>query len=220
LSLGEQRLVLIPAAVALDTKTAAQWTTRLLRNGKELRIPCVLHTQDTNADSPCSRLVNEAPALQLSPLNLYTEESMIVLISAWLWQFRIEGYGEIFSRLPQAVLAEWQLDNSATRTLLREIKGEKWQILQDVMDHHIKDNVLRERIAKRNKQSGNMEHCPTCDQTAKLFNPDASNKGFYARCNCGCEWKLRDGRFQVSRNDFANPGFETLGRHWLDVEIM
>jgi hypothetical protein len=222
LNMGERRLMLVPAAVALDSTITEQWTTRLLRDGKELRIPCVLQLgSDVDTLSPSVRLSDKAPALQLTPLDLYTEEVMIAFLSSWLWQQRVRDYGESFPRLPSAVIAAWPdagTGNSSKRSLRKRLTEDQWKVLKSPLEQHIHDPELRNRITARKTQLDKLACCPGCNQPTEIFEPDDRN-GFFARCNCGCEWRLSHDQFQVSRRNWSTPAFETLGRQWLDIPL-
>ena len=222
LSMGERWLTLIPAAVALDSTIAEQWTTRLLNDGKELRVPCVLQLgPDMDTSSPSVRLSNKAPALQLTPLDLYSEEVMISFLSSWLWQQRVRNYGEKFPPLPSEVVSAWPENgagNSSTRSLRKKLTENQWKVFEPLLDKYIKSTELRNRIKARKIQLDKLADCPCCNQPAEAFEPDGRD-GFFARCYCGCEWILRQDRFQVSRRNWPNPSFEELGRQWLDVPL-
>ncbi len=220
LVLGDRSLVLIPAAVALDQETASYWTTHVQCGGAQLRVPCVLRLpQDQCSAPPFERAAQGAPALQATPLDLYTEEAMVTLLSAWLWQGRLSGYGEQFTRLPPAVIDAWPQGTGGEPhglALHQSMDAAQWGRLSAALDR-LANQDLNRRIRARKIQIDRLNVCPECAQAAFIFEP--VNSGFYARCHCGFEWKLDGGRFtQKQRGDFQQPSFETLGRRLIDIE--
>ena len=145
---------------------------------------------------------------------------MVNLLSAWLWQGRLWGYGESFSHLPQAVIDALPRETgrkSHGLTLRQPVEADQWNRLSVALDR-LADQDLNRRIRARKTQIDRLNGCPECTQAASIFEPE--DGGFYARCHCGCEWQLRDGRFrQEKRGDSLQPSFETLGRRLIDVEI-
>ncbi len=219
---GAERLVLVPAAVALDAEIARHWhTCRRVHQGMgELRVPCVPRVPNASeTDEPCARLENGAPALLLSPMDLYTEERLVTLLSGWLWRQRPAGYGEIF-RLPEAVVRAWpepSLPDGRGLALRRPVNEEQKKALEGALAQHVNDSELRRRVERRLAQLDNLGRCPECDKAATLFEPGPN--GFFARCQCGREWKVREGVFTVSERGVQVPAFRTLGRRWLQVSL-
>jgi hypothetical protein len=220
ISMHGHRLVLVPCAAPNDIDTAADWTTHSLNEGREVRVPCVLHASDgTQLPSPPDHLMSNQPALRLSPLDLYAEEKAHALVAAWLWQRRLAGYGEVFARLPTAVAAVWTEIRPATEArhaLCAPVGDADWQRLREALEQHARPQ-LRDRIAYRKTQLDRLALCPECTRPATTFEPHPS--GFFARCECGCQWELRDRQFHLTQTDRQSQDFATLGHRWLDVEV-
>jgi len=159
----------------------------------------------------------DRPGLRLSPLDLYAEEAMRTLLYAWLWQHRVAGYGEIFPRLPNAVADAWpnQGDVRGTdRTLLTPIGATDWERLEQVLNRHAYPQLV-EKVRARKQQLGNLSRCPSCDREAELFTP--LDGGFFARCQCGSTWELRDRQFVLTDTKMKDPSFASLGRRPLRI---
>ena len=221
IELRTRRLVLVPAAVALDMDLADQWVTHMLDGGREVRVPCVLQLGQNAVElAPSERVTDNAPALQLTPLDLYAEESMISLLLSWLWLGRLEGYGELFRHLPKAVVDAWPgpaIAQSNDQALRRPLDDAQWHTLMSALEQHARAD-LRDRIKMRKVQLDHLAGCPECGQRAELFEP--KDGGFFARCHCGCEWQLRDPYFvQARRGETKDQTFETFGRYGLRVPV-
>lgn len=210
-----QRLVLVPAVVAVDDAAVHDWVTPAA-SGSALRVPCVLQAAETlQVGDPCTRLTPGAAPLPLSPLDLYAEEAMTALLAGWLWQQRIAGYGERFMRLPAAVRGAWPEDISSSGAMLGRYPNDVARNrLLEAIDRHASVE-LRERIKRRLRQLAALSRCPECTKRASVFTPEAH--GFYARCDCGCVWLLRDGCFELRWVDRPEAGFAQLGRRRLSV---
>lgn len=211
-----RQLVLVPAAIALDADAHPQWRTCVQPDGT-LRVPCVLRTPSQDRDGPDARLAAGAAALTLSPLEIYAEETVITLLAGWLWQARVAGYGEVFGRLPQAVCAAWPEPIADDRAVLTRVPDAAARSrLEAALATHA-NAKLRERINARLRQLQALDACPDCRKPARRFSPQ--DGGFHARCDCGCVWQLRDGRFALMRADPSQAGFARLGRRRLDVSL-
>ncbi|NEV62326.1 hypothetical protein [Thiorhodococcus minor] len=217
------RLVLVPSAAPVDANAAAEWTTRTLDEGREIRVPSLLHAPErTDSPSPPEHLVAGHPALQLYPLDLYAQEKAHALVAAWLWQRRLAGYGEVFPQLPTPVADAWPEIAPAPRdghALCRPVSDADWQRLSEVLEQHARPQ-LRDRIANRKTQLDRLAQCPEsdCSRRASTFEPQPS--GFFAQCDCGCRWELRDSHFRLARIDRELQGFVTLGHRWLYVPVI
>jgi hypothetical protein len=220
LELDGQRLVLIPVSAPLDAETSGQWTTVSSADGSELRVPCALHKpQSGETISPSEHLIHGTSGLLLSPMDLYAEEAMTTLILAWLWKHRIRGYGEVFPRLPNAVADAWPFNgktHGTDRALLAPVDSADWQRLWEVLLQHANEQI-REKILCRKRQLDNLSRCPICAQGPPFFNPLSG--GFFAQCQCGCTWELRDRRFVIKGNSEAGLDFSSMGHRLLSVGI-
>lgn len=221
IELRTRRLVLVPVAVALDADLSGRWVTHMFNGGKELRIPCVLQLGQNPVEiAPAARVTDNAPALELTPLDLYAEESLISLLLSWLWLGRLEGYGEKFRHLPKAVVDAWPWLNttkSNDQSLQRPLDNAQWDTLMLALEQHTRAD-LRDRIKMRKVQLDHLACCPECGQRADLFEP--LDGGFFARCHCGCEWQLRDSYFiQAKRGETKDQTFEAFGRFALRIPV-
>lgn len=217
------RLILVPSAAPVDADTAAYWTTRIRDEGREMRVPCLLHAPpQPDGLSLSADLVAGHPALQLSPLDLYAQEKIHALVAAWLWQRRLFGYGEVFLRLPTPVADAWPETAQEPRnghSLCRPVSDADWQCLSEALERHARPQ-LRDRIANRKTQLDRLAQCPEsdCSRRAATFEPHPS--GFFAQCDCGCRWELRDGHFRLTRIDRDPQDFTTFGHRWLKVPVI
>ncbi|WP_153018604.1 hypothetical protein [Marichromatium gracile] len=226
IGMNGHRLILVPSAPPLDANTAADWTTHMCDEGHELRVPCLLHAPARpDTLSPTKHLVAGHPALQLSPLDLYAQEKIHTLVAGWLWQRRLVGYGEVFQQLPTPVANAWPeavRDLNNGYALCRPVSDNDWQRLREALEWHACPE-LRDKIVKRKIQLDHLKRCPDCSQYATTFEPNSS--GFFARCNCGCIWKLQNRNFLLekidkNRNANNNPqSFQSSGHRWLQVTI-
>ena len=81
-------IVLVPAAIQIDKGNCSQWLT-YERNNESICIPCVLQFEKLEETiDPLTRLCKGHSPLHLSPLNLYTQEVLICILSKWLWTQR------------------------------------------------------------------------------------------------------------------------------------
>lgn len=218
--IDSERLVLVPSAAPQDAETAMQWKTCTLDDGHELRLPCLLQAPDHFLSrSPPDHLAMDEPGIRLSPLDLYAEERMHALVSAWLWRIRLKGYGKVFPRLPTPVVSAWPETSQGSvseLSLLKPVEDGPWDRLCIALDLHA-NLQLKERITFRKKQLDQLSLCPECASQAKNFVPSSS--GFFAQCSCGCSWELRDQQFHLTLNVPQQKKFETLGRRSLSIEV-
>ncbi|WP_295543803.1 hypothetical protein [uncultured Thiohalocapsa sp.] len=223
IGMDSHRLVLVPSAALNDTDTAAEWVTHTLDEGREVRVPCLLHAPEcTDFVSPPEHLVAGHLALQLSPLDLYAQEKAHALVAAWLWQRRLAGYGEVFPRLPTAVAGAWPETVRDTRNghaLYRPVSDADWQRLRQALEQHARPQ-LRDQIANRKMQLDRLMQCPDSDCSRPAATFESHLSGFFAQCDCGCQWELRDRLFRLTRIDREPQGFATLGPRWLHVPVI
>jgi hypothetical protein len=215
LSDSTRNLVLVPAAVALDQTTAIQWITYASADGREIRIPCVPFSDGTMPDvAPTRCLDKEAGALTLSPLDLYCEERVLALIDGWLYQGRLADYGAPFLRLPRLVADAWPKDVLPGFALRKPLSDGEWKALDSALNQYA-NRELRERVGQIRSRINRLGHCPACGDRATTFSPSAD--GFYARCECGWEWVLSNGRFRFGQRGEATGSFLQHGRYAGDL---
>ena len=211
----DRRIVLVPAAIAVDSSNQSQWRTHQ-DDDNALRIPCLLQADAQNvAFAPSACLRDDQPPLVLSPLELYTEEILVSVLSAWLWMQRIEGYKSAIPRLPKAVLDAWP-KHAATSghegMLDVPVSAKEWQPLKDALREYANAEA-RTQVEQRKLQLDRLNRCPECGQPAGTFS--STSKGFFARCDCGCKWGISENGFYRHLGSEAGTEFKSLGRRWI-----
>lgn len=223
LKLDDELLELVPAAVALDYASSPEWQTRREHEQKRTRVPCVLWApSDADvAENPGGLLSGNSPALLLSPLDLYSEERLGALVSAWIWRLTVAGYGQTYPTLPQPLVDAWPAADKGVNgalSLRHPLALDQRSALGAALQDHVRRDDLRTLINARIDQLAHLARCPVCETRARLFSPTES--GFYSECDCGYGWKLESGCFDAHRRGQEPPdsAFRAWGREWVCVE--
>ncbi len=128
--------------------------------------------------------------INCSPDNLFSEESVILLVQRWWMTLFASVYGEAPSNLPNAILAKWpQLH---TRGVFYALDNEDFNIHRWIDSFHLAPKN-KAAVLKSYFSAEVMKFCPCCGCKATKSNLIVRNeKGLKANCElCSASWQIR-----------------------------
>ncbi|TPD55931.1 MAG: hypothetical protein C9355_00830 [Thalassolituus maritimus] len=205
--------------------TTTEWVLECRTTGfdKCIKFITVVDGSDTGSTNKANRisrvmcsLADESSdngSIWCSPLNFYSEESVIQLIQKW-WLSMVAGsYGEQITKLPNVTLNNWPAGhpNGTFFSGKADVQFDAW-LQQQALSPSSEREIIR-----RYHAASFMNYCPCCGERAVQIQ-SLDGRAFTAECNkCSADWRVRstgeDWVFEVGAIDSgANTQSKESGR--------
>ena len=162
-------LIFVPLLYTLDSEK---------RNSN--RILCSIHGEVGSSKIP-----------NCSPMNLFTEESVIIVVQRWWLLLLVSDYGVEISKLPALVKEKWPHSHPSKKFIatgsLNYDDFTAW-LNNFNLSNEVKASIKRSYIA-----AGVLSYCPCCgrqaDKSSLLIRAE---RGFKSSCDrCDADWQIR-----------------------------